>query len=310
MGDRELNIKKQLASRGLKPKKAWGQNFLHDENVLQNIVSASGVSAHSRCIELGAGTGALTVELAKTGCCLTAVERDRDLVPILEDLLKEGGYENAHVLSADAARLDYRELMGFHEAKGKACPHNADECDEEKHDPQGAVVVGNLPYQISSRILVSVADAALLNPGLIQRGIFMVQREVAERCLAHPGGKVFGLLSVLLQRAFRVGVVCEVDASQFFPPPAVQSTVLCLEYRKPLYAVHFDKTVVTVARAAFAQKRKTIRNTLRAGFKAQLQDTRIEDVLEAAQVDPQVRAETLSVEKFYAIAQALSPFLS
>ena len=259
-----------LRRAGLRAKKSWGQNFLCDPTVLQSITEAIAPSPRGPIVELGAGLGALTYHLAVAGAPILAIERDRDLAPILQRYLSWASH--FEVRQANVLRLDYGALA--HELGGPL------------------TVVGNLPYQLSGRILVALADAAVA----VRRAVLMVQREVAERLVAPPGGRTYGLLSVLVQRAFTPHIVRLVAPSCFHPPPRVESAVVSLlgqdEQRDPAD----ERAMVAVARAAFSGRRKNLRNALRGGLHADAAS--IDGVLQQAQIAGTVRAETLSCAAF------------
>ena len=261
-----------LRRHGLRPKKSWGQNFLGDDTILSGIANACSLAAGERVVELGAGLGHLTRHLAATGAQVTAVERDRELVAVLE---KELALPNVRVVAANAATVRFAELA------------------------QGApvVVVGNLPYHLTSSIVFEV----LHQRAEVSRAIFLLQREVAERLAAPPGGRDYGLLSVLLQLYATVEVVLEVPRGAFLPPPKVESSVVRIDVLpKPRAAVVDPVRFEKLVKGAFQQRRKTLRNALQsAGFAT------AEAALVAAGVDPGRRAETLSPEEFAAVERSL-----
>ena len=189
-----------LHRHGLRPKKSWGQNFLGDDRILSGIARACTLGPGDVVVELGAGLGHLTRHLAETGATVVAVERDRELIPVLE---AELNLPNVRVVAANAATVDFAAIAGV---------------------PKVAVV-GNLPYHLSSPILF----ALLHQRASISRGVFLLQKEVAERLAAEPDSKTYGLLSVLLQLYADVEVVLQVPRFAFFPPPKVDSAVVRLD---------------------------------------------------------------------------------
>ncbi|MBI5510814.1 MAG: ribosomal RNA small subunit methyltransferase A [Deltaproteobacteria bacterium] len=276
-GGTELDPRAQLSLSGLRAKKSWGQNFLTDQSILADIAAACELSPAQPVVELGAGLGGLTTELLKFGGPVVAVERDRDLVPPLREALQQ--HAGLEILEADAAGLDYAALsvrLG-HEL----------------------VVAGNLPYQLSSRILVSVADAA----PHVRRAVLMVQREVAERVAAGPGSRTYGLLSVLVQRAFGPTVLQIVPPGAFFPRPKVHSAVVLCLRNETLPSPESDRLLVIAARAAFSARRKTLKNAVAGAFA--VDPAPVVAALGAAGIDPQARAETLAVPQFIRLGEAL-----
>ena len=261
-----------LEKYGLRAKKSWGQNFLGDEAILDHIARLA-AGEGERVVELGAGLGHLTARLLARGAVVTAVERDRDMAAVLRGELGE----RVRLLEADAARLDYRALGG-------GAP---------------VVVVGNLPYHLTSPILFSLLDQA----SAIARAVLLVQREVAARLCARPGGKEWGLLSVLLQHRADVSLERHVSAGAFLPPPKVESAVICALFRPPRAAVADEGRFRRLVKAGFAQRRKVLANALAAARVAPAE--RLAAALQAAGVDPRRRGETLTVEEWAAVDRAL-----
>ena len=276
-----------LAAAGLAPKKSWGQNFLMDDQVLADIVAASGAPKGGTVIELGAGMGALTLALLEHGINVIAIERDRDLIPLLHKLRDEGGASTLTVTPADAARLDYGQM--------------AEQVGAPLH------ILGNLPYQLSGRILVSLAEGA----DVIADAVVLVQREVAQRLCAEPGTKAYGLLSVLVGRRYDAQMVRDVPPGAFLPPPKVQSSVVRLRrhgqlpwadlaYEGP--AEELEAAFVEVARAAFHTRRKTLQNALGLGLGAP--KAAVAQALAEAGIDGTLRAEVLDLQAFARLAAA------
>ncbi|HWV39233.1 MAG TPA: 16S rRNA (adenine(1518)-N(6)/adenine(1519)-N(6))-dimethyltransferase RsmA [Vulgatibacter sp.] len=266
-----------LRRHGLRPKKAWGQNFLGSEHHLDAIADACGIEPGDTVVELGAGLGHLTRKLAARGAAVVAVERDRDLAPVLREEL--AGLE-VEILEANAATI---ELAPIREGAGREL-----------------IVVGNLPYHLSTEILFHV-EAQRRH---VRRMVFLLQREVTDRIAAAPGSKAYGVLSALLQLHFDVDVPHHVPAGAFTPPPEVESAVARLERRAAPRAETGDEALFRrVVKGAFAQRRKTIANSLRGAGVAPPEA--IGRALDAAGIDPVRRAETLSVEELAALCRAL-----
>ncbi|MGC4118370.1 MAG: 16S rRNA (adenine(1518)-N(6)/adenine(1519)-N(6))-dimethyltransferase RsmA [Myxococcales bacterium] len=270
--------KQILARHGLRPKKDWGQNFLGDESVLQDIAEACRLSPGDTVVELGAGLGHFTRALAATGAKVVAIERDRDLVKVLQEEL--AALPNVRIEAANAADLDFEAVAGA----------------------QKPVVAGNLPYQLSSPILFEVLEQRTH----IKRGVFLLQKEVAERIAAPPGGRDYGLLSVLLQAFAHVEVAFEVNAHRFHPPPKVDSAVVVIELlEKPRAEVRDVARYTKVVKAAFAQRRKTLLNSLKSG-KLVEDPAQLVAALERAGIDGMRRAETLSPQEFASLERELA----
>ena len=259
----------------LRAKKSWGQNFLGDEAVLDDIARLAAPSAGARVVELGAGLGHLTARLLARGATVTAVERDRDMARVLRGELGD----RITLLEADAARFEYAPVAGA---------------------GQRLSVVGNLPYHLTSPILFSLLDQL----DSVSRATFLVQREVAERLAAEPGEKDWGILSVFLQREADVSIERIVAPGAFFPPPRIDSAVILALFRPPAPGCE----VVDVARfrklvkGGFAQRRKTLRNSLEGSRVAP--PARLAAALAAAGIDGGRRGETLTVAEWAALERA------
>jgi len=251
-----------------RPRKRFGQHFLHDRRIAQRIAAAFAPRPDDCVVEIGPGEGALTRELLNKTAALHLVELDRDLGARLQSEL--GDTPGVFVHAADALRFDYCALV-----------------------PQGARLrlIGNLPYNISTELLFHLLDQT----PCIQDMCFMLQREVVDRLKAPPGGKDYGRLSVMIQWRCRVEKLFDVAPGAFTPAPRVQSSVVRLRpYDTPPVTVTDPRAFAHIVRAAFAQRRKTLRNSLKP-----LLD---ESAIRAAGIDPGRRAETLSIEEFAALS--------
>jgi len=266
--------KEMLRSRGLRAKKSWGQNFLADPWLLGELAAASGAGPDDVVVELGAGLGHLTDALLGTGARVVAVERDRDLAASLRQTL--GAEPRLTVLEANATTLSLQALSL----------------------PVVPIVVGNLPYHLSSAILFHFLDQRRA----LQRMLFTLQEEFAARLLAGPGSRTYGVLSVLAQSVARVERCFTLPSTAFFPPPKVSSAaVLLTPLPVPRASLADDPRFAAVVRGAFAQRRKTLSNSLRGAGFADPAAT-----LSLLGIDPMRRAETLSVEEFDRLAAGLA----
>lgn len=272
-----VSPKAQLAEHGLQPKRSFGQNFLADAGLAERIAELCGPPG-STVIEIGAGMGALTRPLLERASCVIAVERDRDLVPVLRAELAE--FEAAgrlHVLEADAKSLNPVELF-----EGRARPH---------------VLAGNLPYQITGPLLTLAARSA----ASLDRAVFLVQLEVAARLTALPSTKEYGALSVFTQAAFDVARAFIVRRGAFYPQPGVDSAVVVFTPK----ARPTPETPVFVAlvHAAFEQRRKKLSNAWRR--LSGLPKLDLESLAAAAVVDLDKRGEDLAVTDFERMAEVI-----
>ncbi|MDE1960204.1 MAG: 16S rRNA (adenine(1518)-N(6)/adenine(1519)-N(6))-dimethyltransferase RsmA [Xanthomonadaceae bacterium] len=251
-----------------RPRKRFGQHFLHDPGILRRIVDAIAPQPGQRIIEIGPGEGALTLPLLRAAEALTAIELDRDLIEPLREKSRSVG--DLTIVNADVLTVDFSTLA------------------------QGMKIrlVGNLPYNISTPILFHCLEHATA----IADMHFMLQKEVVERMAAAPGSKTYGRLSVMLQLRCAVEPLLRVPPGAFRPPPKVDSAVVRLAPLPPGQLPDADfATIERIVRAAFGQRRKTLGNAL-----SNVMDT---GAITAAGIDPRVRAEQLPPAAFVALAK-------
>jgi 16S rRNA (adenine1518-N6/adenine1519-N6)-dimethyltransferase len=267
-----------LARHGLRAKKSWGQNFLHDRNVVARIVAAVGASADDVVVEIGAGLGTLTGALAGAEPAprqVLAIERDPDMQSVLAAEL--GDERVVTVVSADATTFDF---VGACRSAGRPL-----------------LVVGNLPYQIASALVLALVEAGAR--GAITRAIVMVQREMAQRIVAPPGSRTYGRLTVAVAQHAEARILFHVRPGSFHPAPAVTSTVLSLAPRARALAPVRDAALFEeVVKQAFATRRKMLRRALAPAFG---EETTARALAESA-IAGTKRAEELSVADFARLA--------
>jgi 16S rRNA (adenine1518-N6/adenine1519-N6)-dimethyltransferase len=270
-----------LAKYGLRAKKSFGQNFLISERAFRAIVDATVHADDDWIVEIGAGLGTLTAQLAErvTEGKVIALERDPDMLRVLRAEL--AGVDNVDIEEVDAMRYDLRMAAKW---RGDVI-----------------TVCGNLPYHIASQLLFKVIDAR----EVVRRAVVMVQKEMADRIVAPPGGKDYGALGVMIRTYADVTTVAKVGAGGFLPPPKVDSTVIRLvplAGAKPRVPIENEKHYSRVVHAAFGQRRKTLRNALRAVFP----EDQVDSALTSTGIDGARRGETLDISEFAQLA-ALIP---
>lgn len=260
-----------LHAFGLKAKKALGQNFLVDERVVKRIAEAAELTPESTVLEIGPGIGTLTQALAETGATVKSVEIDKSLLPVLAKTL--AGYNNVTIINEDILEADIPEIVGH----------------------KSFAVAANLPYYITTPIIFALLEQHLP----LTKLVVMVQKEVAERLVAKPGGKDYGALTVSLQYYMRSSIAFKVPASSFIPPPNVESAVVvCTPHEVPPVTVN-EKLFFRVVKAAFSVRRKMLSNALR---NIGLSGDEVKAWLEQAGIDGKRRGETLTIEEFGKLA--------
>lgn len=269
-----------LQERGLATRKALGQHFLVDDNIIGRILALAGIGPHEAVLEVGPGIGTLTLALCAAAGHVVAVERDDRLAPQLASVAEECG--NLTLVADDAVSVPPAALCG----------------------PLGAPValVANLPYGVAATVVLRYFQEL---PGL-QRAIVMVQAEVASRMTATPGGKEYGAYSVKLQLLAEPSGRFPVPRACFLPPPRVDSAVVRLDRRPDGIGPERVERASRAAEAAFAQRRKTLRNSVRSTLGCT--SAELDAALDAAGIDGSRRAETLSVDEFLTLADSLHEY--
>lgn len=272
---RPSEVRSLLARLDFHPSRILGQNFLVDLNVLNILLDAADIRPSDAVVEVGPGLGVLTAALLDRAASLVAVEKDNRLAPYLRE--RFANHPNLSLIHSDVLDCDLPSLF----------------------PRPGMKLVANLPYAVAARLLVDVA-ALPLPPALV---VVTIQREVADRLEARPSTNDYGLLSILLQRAYEIKTVKHVSPSCFWPPPSVQSSISRLALRpEPLGGPADESALRHLLRHAFSRRRKTISRSLRDLVPDPL------PALARAGVDPSARAEQIPPETWPAILRALPPF--
>jgi len=277
-------VKELMARYGVSFKKGLGQNFLVDRNILDKIIRAAELHEEDAVLEIGAGIGTLTRELACSAKQVVAIEIDDRLFPILHDVLS--GCSNVQLVEGDILKLDIKQLVG------------------QYFGDRPFKVIGNLPYYISTPVLMMFLESDLNYESMV----VMVQKEVAYRMTAGAGTKDYGMLSVAVQYYTCPEIVAVVSANVFIPPPKVDSAIVLLKRRpNPPVRVEDSQLFFRVVRAAFGQRRKTILNALTALEPGGVDKGKLYDVFNKCNIDPQTRGEDLTIQQYADIANALCP---
>lgn len=260
----------------LQMKKKFGQNFLIDEGVLQQIVEASDLTKEDCVLEIGPGIGTLTQYLAEKAGSVVAVEIDRTLIPVLEETLAD--YGNVTIRNEDILKTDLQKIM------------------EEKNEGNPLKVVANLPYYITTPIIMKLLEKEPAPASLT----VMVQKELAQRMCAGPGGKDYGELSLAVQYYAEPEFVCSVPATSFLPAPKVESAVISLRKRQKAPVVVKDRELLfRMIREAFGQRRKTLVNSLSGSFPKE----KIKSAIALLGKPENIRGEALTLEEFAGLSE-------
>jgi 16S rRNA (adenine1518-N6/adenine1519-N6)-dimethyltransferase len=265
--------------------RSLGQNFLTDKNIIDKIVEAPEIGPRDLVIEIGPGIGVLTAEAAKRAAKVVAVEIDRKLIPILKETLAE--FDNIEILNQDILKTDIHEILEQNR-----------EYNGQKME--GVKIIGNLPYYITTPIIMKILEEGVPADSIT----IMMQKEVADRLKAPPGSRTYGAISAAVAYYCRVDHVANVPKEVFIPQPKVDSAVLKLSLRKkkPLELTN-EKLFFQCIKAGFGQRRKTLLNSL-TGVGGYTKE-QVESALSEAGIDSKRRAETLGIEEFGRIANAL-----
>ena len=265
---------KLLSAWNLHPKKQLGQNFLSDPSTAEMIINRSGIDSEDTLLEVGAGLGALTIPAARVSKKVYAVEKDQGLIDLLKTELLVYNISNTTLINSDILQLDLKQFV--------------------ENESKKIIVIGNLPYNISSMLLVRLIN----NRNIVSRAILMFQKEMAKRIYADPNCKDYSRLSVMTQYCADIKKIATVKAPLFFPKPKIDSEVIELTFKTRLqYQADDEQLLFMVIKAAFSKRRKTLRNSL-AGNILEIDTQTAFDLLKQAEIDPVRRAETLTVHEF------------
>lgn len=262
--------------------KKYGQNFLVDTHVLEKIMDAANITKEDCVVEIGPGIGTMTQYLAERAGEVVAVEIDKNLIPVLEETL--AGYENITLINEDILKVDMKKIV------------------EEKNQGQPVKVVANLPYYITTPIIMGLFESHVP----VKSITVMVQKEVADRMQVGPGTKDYGALSLAVQYYAKPEVVAVVPPNCFIPRPNVSSAVIRLtRYEEPPVSVKNEAFLFSLIRASFNQRRKTLANSLANANNLSLSREQVTEALEKLRLSPTVRGEALTLGQFAALSDLL-----
>lgn len=263
--------------------KKFGQNFLIDSNVLESIIRGAEITKDDFVLEIGPGIGTMTQYLCEAARQVVAVEIDKMLIPILEDTLSE--YDNVEVINQDVLKVDIKSLA------------------EEKNNGKPIKVVANLPYYITTPIIMGLFESGVP----IDSITIMVQKEVADRMQTGPGSKDYGALSLAVQYYATAKVILNVSATCFMPRPNVDSAVIKLtRHKEPTVNVADEKLMFKIIRASFNQRRKTLVNGLKNSPELSFSKEQIVKAIEKIGKPETIRGEALTLEEFAELANAFT----
>ncbi len=262
--------------------KKYGQNFLVDTHVLEKIMDAAQITGEDCVVEIGPGIGTMTQYLAERAGSVVAVEIDKNLIPILQETLSE--YDNVTIINEDILKVDLNRIV------------------EEKNGGRPVKVVANLPYYITTPIIMGLFE----NHVPLQSITIMVQKEVADRMQVGPGTKDYGALSLAVQYYAKPEIVAIVPPNCFIPRPGVASAVIRLtRYEEPPVQVRDEAFLFALIRASFNQRRKTLANGLSNAQNLSLTREQVTEALESMGLSPTVRGEALTLSQFAALSELL-----
>lgn len=274
-------IKALLARHGFHFSKALGQNFIVNPSVCPRMADESGIDSESGVIEIGAGIGVLTAELAKRAKKVVCIELDSKLLPILDEALAD--FDNIEIINADVLKTDLAALI------------------EEKFGGMPVYVCANLPYYITSPVIMTLLESRLP----LKAVTVMVQREAAQRLCAPVGSRLSGAVTVAVDYYAEARKLFDVSAGSFMPAPKVDSSVIRLDIReKPGIEVSDEKLFFSMVHAAFSQRRKTASNSISSG--TGIPKAVVAEAIERCGFPPAVRAESMTAEQLAALCEALN----
>lgn len=271
-----------LTAWNIHAKKQFGQNFLIEPATTQMIISRTGISSDDVVLEIGGGLGALTIPAANAALKVYTIEKDKHLIPLLKnEILAAGADKKVVVINKDILKINIGEIAETHGRK--------------------IVIIGNLPYNISSQILIWLVKSRQF----VKKAVFMFQKELAERIAAPPSTKNYGRISAVIQYCASIKGIAQISANQFFPKPKVDSSVIEISFfEKPEPSAENEEFLFSLIKAAFGKRRKNLKNAL-SKSELNIDQASIIKALEINAIDPKRRAETLTIKEFVQLSNTL-----
>lgn len=282
------NTIKEIKNKyGFKLSKSLGQNFLTDKNIIDKIIEGSHVGEKDLVIEIGPGIGVLTAAAAQAAGKVIAIEIDKNLIPILQETLKQ--YHNIEIINQDILKTNLKQILEQNRIING-------------QNIEGVKIIGNLPYYITTPIIMKILEDRIPADSIT----IMLQKEVAERIKAEPGSRTYGALSVAVQYYCTVAHIANVPKEVFVPQPKVDSSVIRLDIRKEKpVELNNEQAFFAVIRAGFGQRRKTLLNSLTGVYG--LSKDEVLTIMNSVGIDSKRRAETLNMKEFALLANAIHP---
>lgn len=272
------SVHRMIGKHGIHPKKRLGQHFLHAAPTIKKIVNSLGIEKDDIVMEIGSGPGIMTGFVAQQARTVVAVEIDEDMIDVARK--EHAEHKNIEWIKSDILDVDPSTF-----ASGR----------------KRIKIIGNLPYNVSSQIVFWMID----NRAFISKALIMVQKEVALRICAMPGGRDYGILSVICQTFAQCKRLFDVSAGNFIPPPDVMSSMVMMDFENPEYIVKNEKRFREIVKGAFGKRRKTIRNALIGSNTLQISLELLDETLSSLEISPSRRPETLKVQEFIDLAEMI-----
>ncbi|MBF0100260.1 MAG: ribosomal RNA small subunit methyltransferase A [Desulfobacterales bacterium] len=274
-----------LNTSNIRAKKKLGQHFLTDQSIIEKMLSGLGLSKHHTVLEIGPGLGALTIPLCRVANKVYAIEKDKQVIPLLQTQLDIHHINNIEIIEQNFLNINIADFV---------------------ENTEKIVVIGNLPYYLASQILIKIVESR----DCIHSAMVMIQKEMAERILANPNTKDYCRLSVFIQYYSKISHIIRVPSIKFFPKPKIDSDVILLTFYEEIkYKALNEHVLFQLVKAAFGTRRKTLKNALRIS-ELEISDEQINEMFTLGDIDPLRRAESLSIDEFVRLSNIMCQLTS